>query len=383
VAIEGPLKELNIHDVFQLLDLGRKTGVLRVTSELRQNAGVVHFDRGAVIGAHITSNPHPLGAMLLRAGKLREEDLARARALQEAGDRRRLGEILIAIDAVSARELERCVRAQVEEVVFELMSWSEGYFSFVEGHPDRSGIEAPVSIPTEALLMEAARRIDEWTRIESKVPHLGVVPRLRAAEDDGGAPLDLVPFEWEVLAAVDGARDLRSIADTLGRSDFDVARTIYGLTSAGVVVLDSPAAGPTAPAAPAPGSAAAARVEEHLAMGDLESARLAAVDLVAADPERAEGYLALGRTLLRLDRWEEAEEALAQALHRDPTSAAPRRLLALAQVAQGHFADAIESCDRWARAAGQSADERDHAVAVARLRDAAQALVEALRERHG
>ena len=36
MAIEGPLKELNIHDVFQLLDLGRKTGVLCVTSELRQ-----------------------------------------------------------------------------------------------------------------------------------------------------------------------------------------------------------------------------------------------------------------------------------------------------------------------------------------------------------
>jgi hypothetical protein len=379
VAIEGPLKELNIHDVFQLLDLGRKTGVLRVNSELRQNAGVVQFERGAVIGAHITSNPHPLGAVLLRAGKLREEDLARARALQEGGDRRRLGEILVAIDAVSARELERCVRAQVEEVVFELMSWSEGYFSFVEGFADRAGIEAPVSIPTEALLMEAARRIDEWSRIESKVPHLGMVPRLRAPEDTG-TPLDLVPFEWEVLAAVDGDRDLRAIADTLGRSDFDVARTIYGLTSAGVVMLE--AAPPAAPAAVVPlhGAPATAQVDQHLALGDLESARLAAVDLVAADPERPDGYVALGRTLIRLARWEEAEDSLIQALHRDPTLGAPRRLLALAQVAQGRFADAIESCDRWSRANGQ-AGEREHANAVARLREAAETLAHVLGER--
>ena len=28
MTIEGPLKELHIHDVFQLLDLGRKTGEL-------------------------------------------------------------------------------------------------------------------------------------------------------------------------------------------------------------------------------------------------------------------------------------------------------------------------------------------------------------------
>ncbi len=381
MAIEGPLKELNIHDVFQLLDLGRKTGVLRVTSELRQNAGVVHFDRGAVIAAHITSNPHVLGELLLRSGKLREEDLARARALQAAGDRRRLGEILVAIDAVTQRELDRCVRAQVEEVVFELMSWSEGYFSFVEAAIDRSGIEAPVAIPTEALLMEAARRIDEWARIETKVPHLGMVPRLRAPEDEA-APLDLVPFEWEVLAAVDGVRDVRTIAAALGRSDFDVARTIYGLTSAGVVVLEAPAVAPAGPAVPADGPPAAARVEEHLARGELEAARLAAVDLVAADPERADGHVALGRTLLRLARYEEAEDALIQALHRDPAAPAPRRLLAMAQAGQGRFADAIESWDRWTRADGRQPDEDAHAPAVARLREAAAALADALRGRH-
>lgn len=381
MAIEGPLKELNIHDVFQLLDLGRKTGELRVTSELRQNAGVVHFDRGAVIAAQITSNPHVLGELLLRSGKLREEDLTRARALQTAGDRRRLGEILVAIDAVGRRELDTCVRAQVEEVVFELMSWSEGYFSFVEGAIDRSGIEAPVSIPTEALLMEAARRIDEWARIETKVPHLGMVPRLRAPEDET-APLDLVPFEWEVLAAVDGVRDVRTIAEALGRSDFDVARTIYGLTSAGVVVLEAPAAAPGEAAVPAEGAPAAARVEEHLARGELEAARLAAVDLVAADPERAEGHFALGRALLRLGRCEEAEDALVQALHRDPAAPAPRRLLGMAQAGQGRFADAIETWDRWLRGDGRRPDEDAHAPTVTRLRDAAAALADALRGQH-
>ena len=65
MPIEGPLKELQIHDVFQLLDLGRKTGVLRVTSELRQNAGVVYFANGGVIAAEIRSTP-PRGAASTR-----------------------------------------------------------------------------------------------------------------------------------------------------------------------------------------------------------------------------------------------------------------------------------------------------------------------------
>jgi len=43
MAIEGPLRELGIHDVFQLLDLSRKTGRLRVSSALRGNEGTVEF----------------------------------------------------------------------------------------------------------------------------------------------------------------------------------------------------------------------------------------------------------------------------------------------------------------------------------------------------
>ncbi len=41
MAIEGPLRELGIHDVFHLLDLSRKPGLLRVTSEPRPNAGPI------------------------------------------------------------------------------------------------------------------------------------------------------------------------------------------------------------------------------------------------------------------------------------------------------------------------------------------------------
>ena len=68
MPIEGPLRELGIHDVFHLLDLGRETGRLTVTSRIRQNRGAIYFDGGAVVHAVIGSNPHPLGEVLLRAG---------------------------------------------------------------------------------------------------------------------------------------------------------------------------------------------------------------------------------------------------------------------------------------------------------------------------
>src|SRR5207244_10769223 len=151
MAIEGPLRELGIHDVFQLLDLSRKTGVLRVTSDLRHNAGTVYFEDGAIIFAEIRSNPHPLGALLLRTGKGSEADLGRGRDMRRRqGDQRRLGEILVSLGAITPRELQRQIRFQIEEVVFELMSWQEGYFSFTEGTLTDLPTDATVRIPTEA-----------------------------------------------------------------------------------------------------------------------------------------------------------------------------------------------------------------------------------------
>src|SRR6266850_637302 len=105
MPIEGPLRELGIHDVFQLLDLSRKTGVLRVVSELRSNEGEVYFDAGSVVHAEIRSNPHPLGALLVRSGKIDDADLGRARDLQLRGDKRLLGRILVSIGAITEREL--------------------------------------------------------------------------------------------------------------------------------------------------------------------------------------------------------------------------------------------------------------------------------------
>jgi hypothetical protein len=240
MAIEGPLRELGIHDVFQLLDLSRKTGTLFVTSELRDNDGTVLFRRGRVASATIRSNPHRLGDMLLRSGKVTEGDVARSRAAQtERGDTRRMGEILLEIGAITPKELERQVRLQIEAVVFELMSWREGFFRFEEGPLPDDG-PTMLEISTESLLMEGARRIDEWSRIADRVPSLTAVPHLAPVEGDDAPQLDLLPSEWEVLTMIDGTHDLRGIAANLVRSEFDVAKVVYGLVSTGVVVLTVP-----------------------------------------------------------------------------------------------------------------------------------------------
>jgi hypothetical protein len=364
MAIEGPLRELGIHDVFQLLDLSRKTGSLRVTSALRDNEGVVSFESGRVVSASIRTNPHPLGGILVRAGKISEGDLARARAAQASRtDGKRLGELLVEAGCLTWRELERQVRLQIETVVFELMSWQEGFFSFVEGAVADSSTEATARISTESLLMEGARRIDEWARIAHKIPHLAVVPILAPIDEDHPSLLDLLPNEWEMLGLIDGQSDLRGISLKLGRSEFDVAKIAYGLLSTGIIQVR--AVEPTAMVETLAGDDPAPHIDQArvaLREGRLDDALTAAMTATRAAPNRADAQLLVARAFMRLDREAEALDALRRAAQLEPRN--PEVLLALG-AATARSAGMDQAILSWQRYLVEAGDR----PAVARVRE--------------
>jgi hypothetical protein len=223
--------------VFQLLDLARKSGRLTVRSDARGNEGRVYFQSGAVVHATMRDNPHKLTALLKKAGKVSQAELDAAGALQEGGDSRRIGEILIARGAVTARDVERYMRQGIESVVFDLFSWKEGTFSFADGSDEEVVIDAAVRVSTESLLMEGARRIDEWSRMADRIPGSGVVPRLADLRDGAESYIDLRPAEWEVITLIDGSHSLKDIAVELALSEFEVAKTVYGMLSTGLIEI--------------------------------------------------------------------------------------------------------------------------------------------------
>ncbi len=371
MPIEGPLRELGIHDVFQLLDLSRKTGALSVVSALRDNQGMVFFDKGAVIFASIRSNPHRLGDMLVRTGKITEADLDLARAAQQRGDPRRVGEILLEAGAITPKELERQVRLHIEEVVFELMSWREGYFSFEERTIDDVPSEASVCISTESLLMEGARRIDEWSRIEGKVPHVGVIPLLAPVKGDHPAHLELLPNEWEVLSEIDGLKDVREIALRLGQSDFDIAKVVYGMVTTGVIELRDPRlVGPAHAGAPEDARPHVERARALLEAGNVDGSLAAARQAVASDPQLAEARVALARALTRTGRANDAAEELRRALQLDPLYAETHLEMGYCAAARGDLGEAIGAWERYLRMLPNSDDAakvREALASAARL----------------
>jgi cytochrome c-type biogenesis protein CcmH/NrfG len=371
MAIEGPLRELGIHDVFQLLDLSRKTGVLRVSSELRDDEGVVYFDSGRVVHAHVKSKATPLELTLLQAGKINKDDLESARAKRSNGRAEAdILDLLVEGGAVTAKEIERQLRMQVETVVFELMSWREGFFSFEERAASdlANSREARIRVSTESLLMEGARRIDEWSRIADKVPSLAVVPVLAPVRDDGQASqLDLLPPEWEVLSMIDGARDLRGIASTLGRAEFDVARVVYGLVTTGVVEVRTPDHAKPAVELGAGSEPAIEQARAALSRGAADEALTTVRATLAKEPSNTAARLLAARALALLNRRDEVVDELRRAVRADPLTPEVHLELAFAAVHTGDFATARGSWEHYLRLAPTAAE-------VGRVRAAIEAL---------
>ena len=173
MAIEGSLADVSLADICQLLSLGRKTGCLTVTD--RSNFGYIFFEKGRVVYASVLNRPDRLGEMLLKNGVIQPDEFSKAMEEQGKEGQKRLGEILVGFGSLSSAELEKWVTIQVEEAVFHLFSWDRGTFLFKPDElPDQDQVLL-VALVTDGLLLEGARRVDEWSIIEKEIHSLDVI----------------------------------------------------------------------------------------------------------------------------------------------------------------------------------------------------------------
>jgi cytochrome c-type biogenesis protein CcmH/NrfG len=372
MAIEGPLAELSIQDVLQLLELAHKTGLLTVRSDRLNDEAIVHFTRGAIVFAVRRRSTRRLGQLLIRAGRLTQRELDRALELQRANPAQRLAEILLEMGSIAEEELERQLRFQMEETIYEIMPWTDGYFKFEE-RADLSEQRLLARVRVESLLMEGARRIDEWTRLESKVSGPEAIPTLAEESAREMTPLELRADEWEVLAEIDGQRDIRQLAADLGRSAFDVAKTVYGLVSTGVLeVAEQHGRMPEMQL-----QSAVADVAALLSDGRADEAQKLASQLETSYPERAELAILSGRTLVAQNRMRAATESFARAVGIDPLSAEAHYLLGFAAVRTGELERATRAWETFLRLAPNGEPRQLAAQALAALRALTQIVARA------
>jgi hypothetical protein len=86
-------------------------------------------------------------------------------------------------------------------------------------------------VSAEKLIIEGTRRVDEWIKISPIIP--SVLMAFRRLPRPVTGPLS--EEARDVLAMVDGVSDVASIARKRGRSQFDTAKLLHGLTRLGLI----------------------------------------------------------------------------------------------------------------------------------------------------
>jgi tetratricopeptide (TPR) repeat protein len=350
MAIKGSLKEASLPDVIQLLFLGRRTGCLALADQ--HNFGTIYLDEGQIVYASIVNRRDRLGDILLRKGRITAEQLQKAIATQDDDRQHKLGEILVGLGILTRGELEDYMRLQIEEAVYYLFTWTSGTFNFEAGvRPERE--DFLVRISPEALLLEGARRVDEWSLIEKKIPSFDLIFSVDHQHITQSAPI-LSPEQQRLLPLIDGTRDVRQLIDASGLVEFEVGKALFGLITAGFAHR----VGTSTSAAPKVNES---RVEEHRNLGIafykagmLDEALREFRRVIELRPPDSSAPLFLGLIAMRQARWDEAADALRQAADAGgPRPAALHNLgFALEQLGRLDEAEAA-----YGEAAGRSKDD--------------------------
>jgi tetratricopeptide (TPR) repeat protein len=352
MPIEGSLREFALHDIFQLLHLSRKTGELDIVREPSGARGLVVFNGGAVVGAEVVEASPRLGYMLLNAGKITEADLHQADQLRTQDPSRSWTDIFGSLAVMEPEDLDQYMKFQVEEFVYEIIDWQDGHFSFEERPVAEP--ECVTWIPVESLLMEGARRADELSQLSTSIESPRAVPRLAERAASETSVLDLAPEEWEVLGRIDGVSDVRSIATTLGRSEFDVSKVVSKLGEQGLIEIASQDGSRTRP----PHEVMLDRIADLVEHDQFDEARLKLERILDAFPDEPRAHFLAARALERDGELGPAVTSYEKTLSLDPLAEEARQRLGLVRLKLGDIDGAAREWTAYLRMAPDSQERR-------------------------
>ncbi|MCK4322675.1 DUF4388 domain-containing protein [candidate division WOR-3 bacterium] len=173
MVLSGDLKDFELNDVFQFIQMGGKNGALHIKSN--KGVSVIYFKGGNILHAEM--------------------------GVHEG------------VDAISV-----------------LLNWKVGTFNFI---PDEETDKITIDLPVQNVILEAARQVDEWEKMKDVLPSINVVVDFIEEPDAGN--IELQPMEWKTLSFIDGNKTVKEIADKLETNSFEVAKILYSLVQSGLI----------------------------------------------------------------------------------------------------------------------------------------------------
>jgi len=241
MELEGRItSSMSLPEVLQFLGMGKMTGVLTINHG-DYTASLV-LRRGKLVNSSSMGRPRRLGQMLIHRNLVDRNQIEEALAYQQDfSPDTPLGQILVERRYITQDQLRQAIRLQLEEELWELFALQQGTFKFEHGDEITTGAGSVVELEIEPLLIEGARRMDEWVRIVKNIPSDEVIPAVIPLEDASEREtLQLSDAEWQVLSLINGTYNIGCIASRSGTGKFETFRIINSFMVSGIVRIQKP-----------------------------------------------------------------------------------------------------------------------------------------------
>lgn len=255
MSITGNIKTMQLSELLQWLAQASKSGTLVIDDGRVEKK--IYFEKGRIISSASNDPREYLGHFLVSHGHITEEELSKAIAMQEQSGML-LGKILTTIGAISEDELHRLLRLKAEESVYDLFSWEEGEFRFLDGElPERTMI--PMNLDVTGIVLEGVQRLDEWAMVREVIPSDQAVP---VSVTDLLADDSLSPAARNILEQVNDDRTVAEIQIETHSSEFLVSKVLFDQARKGRLKVVRPRWGGAPPTGGASGRGGAATAGE-------------------------------------------------------------------------------------------------------------------------
>jgi DNA-binding response OmpR family regulator len=234
-VLTGDLAKVPLAEALALLAQQEHTGLLTVT---RGDAQVdLHFKGGAIDMATAAgvSDEYLLGRFILENELMSKADLDLF-LKSRSGSTKLLGHQLVKLGYVKAADLKEAIRQQSTELIYELMRWQEGRFTFRASDANSAiGADAALDLSVDGLLLEGYRRVDEWHLIERDLDNL---EQVFLRNEEALAQLGRGRLSREELAVLELVNGKNTIKDVIRHSrmgSFEVSKLLHRLLSVQLV----------------------------------------------------------------------------------------------------------------------------------------------------
>lgn len=232
MTLNGTLEDFSPAGILKVLSDDGRTGAVRFAGA---RGCTVYLHRGQLYFARNERTDEALATALVRPGRLSADYWGRA--IDEAGDRPTVGELLVRNGAIQPDLLASVVLSVIYDPLIDLFREGTGEFDF---DPDTVHWLGPFrAFPVDAIVNEVRKRVrevDEWSH---RIPGLDCWVEASRTLPGNAAQVTILREDWELVTALSGPRTIADLAIELGRGGYSTARVVHRLHQAGLVEVVS------------------------------------------------------------------------------------------------------------------------------------------------